>query len=69
MYELENYISVRLSHYKDGKSQREIARSQGYNRRTVKKMIDNPEPIRKKRTVDESRSKLNVHKEFINDLL
>jgi transposase len=69
VYELENYISVRRSHYRDGKSQREIAREQGYNRRTVKKMIDNPEPIRKKRTVDESRSKLNVHKEFINDLL
>ncbi|CAO4841871.1 MAG: hypothetical protein FADNKDHG_01114 [Holosporales bacterium] len=32
-------------------------------------MIDNPEPIRKKRTVDESLSKLNGHKEFINDLL
>ena len=30
---------------------------------------DNPEPIRKKRTVDKSLSKLNGHIEFINELI
>ncbi len=69
MYELENYLSVRKSYFQDNKSQREIARQQGYDRRTVKKMIDNPEPVRKKRTVDRSQLKLSGHEEFIQELI
>lgn len=69
MYGVQHYASVRHAHYNDNISQRKIAESHQLNRRTVQKMIRNPEPILRKRRIDESSLKLSQHKDWIDEIL
>jgi transposase len=61
------YLKVRQACLNDGESQRQAAASFGVNRRTVAKMINNPEPSGYRRT-KECTSKIDAHKEFIDQI-
>lgn len=69
MYRVEIYFSVRHAHFIDGKSQRQIAKELGLNRRTVQKIVAQSTPCGYQRKKELARPKLCQHKEWLDGIL
>ena len=69
MYTVELYEKVRRSHIIDGKSQRQIARELGVNRRSIQKMLKHSSPPGYQRTLSPPKPKLATHLSWIDDIL
>ena len=69
MFEVAMYTEIRRDCLVEGLSVRATARKYGINRRTVKKMIENPIPPGYSRTKAVKRPVIEDYKEFIDDIL
>lgn len=69
VYKVQTYAIARQAYYNDGKSQRQIARELGVNRRTVQKMLSHSAPPGYERTQPPKEPKLNLHKAWIDEIL
>ncbi|MFQ5510169.1 MAG: IS21 family transposase [Leptospirillia bacterium] len=69
MYYVEFYHQVRRAYYVDGKSIREISRTYGLHRTTVRKMLVHSVPPGYRRRVAPSQPKLDPHKGIIDRIL
>jgi transposase len=69
VYKVQTYAMARQAYYNEGKSQRQIARELGVNRRTVQKMIKHSVPPGYERTQSPQGLKLNDHKVWIDEVL
>jgi transposase len=66
---VEIYEKVRRAHIIDGKSQRQIARELGINRRSIQRMLTHSSPPGYQRIVPVTKPKLSAHISWIDDLL
>lgn len=69
MYRVDIYLKVRQACLLEGKSQRQVSREFGLNRRTVSKMVENSLPPGYRRQGEIKRPKLEAHKSFIDGIL
>ncbi len=69
MYKVQIYAIARHAYYNEGKSQRQIARELGVNRRTVQKMLKNSLPPGYERTQPPQEPKLSEHRAWIDEIL
>jgi transposase len=69
VYKVETYAIVRHAYYNDGKSQREIARQMGVNRRTIQRMLQHSTPPGYARTNPPQEPILSEHKTWIDEIL
>ena len=69
MYKVQTYAIARHAYYNEGKSQRQIARELGLNRRTISKMLKHSVPPGYERTQQVKDPKLSDYKEWIDEIL
>ena len=69
MYKVQIYAVARHAYYNEGKSQRQIARELGLNRRTLQKMLTHSAPPGYERTQPAQAPKLALHKAWIDEIL
>lgn len=69
MYRVATYAQVRQAYFIDNKSQRQISRELGLNRRTVKKMIEESIPPGYQRKKVICHPRLDPHKAWIDEIL
>lgn len=69
MYKVETYALARHAYYIEGKSQRQIAKELGVNRRSIQKMLKQAAPPGYKRTKPARKPKLDPHKAWIDEIL
>lgn len=69
MYKVQTYAMVRQAHYNEGKSQRQISRDLGLNRRTIQKILNHSIPLGYERQKPPSSPKLDDHKTWIDEIL
>lgn len=69
MYKVQTYAIARHAYYNEGKSQRQIARELGVNRRTIRKMVKHSVPPGYERTQPTKEPKLSEHKSWIDEIL
>lgn len=69
MYTVEIYEKVRRSYIIDGKSQRQIARDLGINRRSIQRMLKHSSPPGYQRTRPIKKPKLSTHLSWIDEIL
>lgn len=69
MYKVEIYEKVRRSYTQGGKSQRQLARELGINRRSIQRMLKHSSPPGYQRTLPIPKPKLSSHLSWINDIL
>lgn len=69
MYTVEVYEKVRRSYLIDGKSQRQIARELGVNRRSIQRMLKHSSPPGYQRTLPIRKPKLSSHLSWIDEIL
>lgn len=69
VYRVEIYSLVRVAHFIDGKSQRQVARELGIDRKTVKKIILQSLPPGYQRKQTQAFPKLGPHKEWLDEVL
>lgn len=69
MYKVQTYAFARHAYYVEGKSQRQIAKKLGVNRRTVQKMLKQASPPGYERTKPIAQPKLQDHKGWIDAIL
>jgi len=69
VYKMQIYAIARHAYYNEGKSQRQIARELGVNRRTIQKMLKLSIPPGYKRTQPPREPKLCEHKAWIDEIL
>ncbi len=69
VYKVQTYAFARHAYYNEGKSQRQIAKKLGVNRRTVQKMLKHAAPPGYERTKPIPKPKLADHKAWIDEVL
>ena len=69
VYRVGIYSLVRIAHFIDGKSQRQVARELSLNRRTVQKIISQSLPLGYQRKQDPATPKLSMHIEWLDEIL
>lgn len=69
MYTVQIYAIARQAYYNEGKTQRQIARDLGINRRTVQKMLKHSVPPGYERSHLPLSPKLSEHKAWIDEVL
>ena len=69
MYKVQTYLKVRQAYNIEGKSQRQIAREMGLNRRSIQKMLKNSAPPGYCRQKEAPSPKLDPHKSWIDAIL
>src|SRR3990167_8056473 len=69
VYKVQTYAIARHAYYNEGKSQRQIARELGVNRRTISKMLKHSVPPGYERTHPAKEPKLSDHKAWIDEIL
>ncbi len=69
MYKVQTYAFARQAYYVEGKSQRQIAKKLGVNRRTVQKMLKHATPPGYERAKEIAQPKLDPHKVWIDEIL
>jgi transposase len=69
VYRVEIYSLVRIAHFIDGKSQRQVARELSLNRRTVQKIISQSLPLGYQRKQNPATPTLSMHIEWLDEIL
>jgi len=69
VYKVQTYAIARHAYYNEGRSQRQIARELGINRRTVQKMLNHSVPPGYKRGQPPLEPKLSDYKGWIDEIL
>lgn len=69
MYKVQTYAIARHAYYNEGRSQRQIARDLGVNRRTVQKMLKHSAPPGYERVQPPLEPKLKDYKAWIDEIL
>jgi transposase len=68
VYKVQTYAIARHAYYNEGKSQRQIARELGLNRRTVQRMLKHSSPPGYQRINPPREPKLSEHKAWIDEI-